>query len=122
MAQIQKFIVVRTKVGYCLCLPITIYEGQPGFNPDGHAPLVVNRQAVRLHPRERAFKKGEISVILETASVELHPFSRIDISRVFTISYKAAVKTVGRVDPGYLPRLEEHLWDGNRLVAAEKNE
>lgn len=114
--KIRRFVVVRTKSGHCLCLPIHTYSGRgtakEGINADDHAPLVLPGQTVQLAPNERPLKKEPLSLIVEDNTVNISPYSRIDFSKIFPVEHNLKVRTIGRIDPAYLARLEEYFRSG----------
>lgn len=107
-----------------MCLPITTYKGQgtskAGVNADDHAALVEKDHEVRFHAQEFRLKRAPIFAKVEDMSMSIHPMSRINFSKVYTIEYNLPVRTVGRVLPSSIEALENYFRES--MGVSEKPE
>lgn len=107
----RMFVVIRQRAQHCLCLPVYTYSQQGtskvGVKPEDHAPLIKEHTELVLHPDEQGSKmQRPIVLILEDATLQWSPLSRINVSKVQSVEYNLKVKTVGRISPDCLADLE----------------
>lgn len=109
--KIRMFVVIRQRSQHCLCLPVYTYSQQgtskAGVKPEDHAPLIKENTELVLHPDEQGTRlQRPIILILEDATLQWSPLSRINLSKVQSVEYNLKVKTVGRISPDCLADLE----------------
>jgi hypothetical protein len=115
--EIRHFVVVRAKAGHCLCVPISTYGGQGTLKhttqpAQDHAVIVVFGDEPQLQPGERELTKQPLKVICEDPTLQkLHPASRINFGKVYTIEYNIRVRTFGRIATESLPLLQKYFVD-----------
>jgi hypothetical protein len=117
--KIRRFVVVRPRAGYCLCLPIQTYSGRgttkPGINPDDHAIIFDHKLKPQKVPGEKELKKKSIGIIVENPELSVSQSSRINFGKVQTVEYNVKVRTIGRVHPSYIELLETYFLLGMGL-------
>ena len=102
-SKIRRFIVIKSMKGHCLCLPVLTYSGRgvtkPGVHAHEHAPLYIEGRRPQLLDEEwdRGLTRKAIAVVPDRRSDELHPVSRLNYAKVYTIEYNVKVCSVGQV-------------------------
>ncbi len=109
------FVVVRAKQGHCLCLPIATYRGRGTLkhtekSAQDHAIIVTFGDEPQLLIDEVQLTKQPLKVKCEDDSQgKLHPSSRINFSKVYTIEYNFKVRTYGRIATESKPLLQRYF-------------
>jgi hypothetical protein len=118
-SEIRHFVVVRAKAGHCLCVPISTYRGQGTLKhtarpAQDHAIIVAFGDEPQLQPGEPELKKRPLKVICEDPTLKkLHPASRINFGKVYTVEYNIKVRTFGRIATESLPLLQQYFLETN---------
>src|SRR5207248_7328375 len=105
------------KAGHCLCVPIATYSGQGTLKhtaqpAQDHAVIVAFDDEPQLQPGELELTKQPLRVICEDPTLQkLHPASRINFAKVYTIEYNIKVRTFGRIAQVSLPLLQKYFSD-----------
>ncbi len=113
--KIRRFVVVRPRPGFCLCLAIHTYQGRattkPGVRPEDHAAVVAEGEAPRLAPGELPLRKDPMFIKVENDSTgTIDPMSRINFAKVYTVEYNVKARNVGRI-------LSDSIWRMDRYFA-----
>lgn len=107
-SRILRMIVVRTRHGYCLCVPISTYQGwgltKPGVNADDHAIAFASGKGPVSLDGEKPTRFEPIEVKLAPGQT-LHEMSRINFAKVYTVEWNVKARDVGMVAPKSLPYL-----------------
>jgi hypothetical protein len=111
-AKLGRFVVIRKKAGHSLCLPIHTYSGRAttkyGVNPNDHTALVRDGYAPFYIDGERLAKKP-LFLKLEDPAIDISPASRVNFGKVTNFDDGIKVRTIGRIVPGSLKRLERYF-------------
>ena len=112
--KIRRFVVIRPRNSYCLCLPIRTYQGKAtskaGVSAQEHAAIVPLGGEAQYHPDEQTLKKTPLYVKIEDASLRIDPMSRLNFAKVSTLEYSSMkVRNVGRVDSQSIKLLEQYF-------------
>lgn len=101
----KRFVVIRQREGYCLCIPINSYQGTgvgrkgiPQKEKRAHAIIYDNKKRVPrlILPGEDVITKKAIAVDLEENHT-LDETSRIHFGKVYTIEWNVKVMRIGQV-------------------------
>ncbi|RYO26263.1 hypothetical protein AA0113_g2793 [Alternaria arborescens] len=120
VVKIRRFVVIRPKNTFCLCLPIQTYGGQattkPGVVPQDHAAIVAENDEVRYLPNEVELTKMPLQIRVENASTgPIDPASRINFAKVYTVEYNVKVWKVGRIIADSVWRLEQYFTECSKI-------
>jgi hypothetical protein len=104
----RRFVIVDTRRGHSICLPILTYGGQGtlkhGIHPEDHAQIFTLRKGAKkappLLPGEQLSKRA-IRVEPISPSHKLHPLSRINYAKLYTVEHNIKVYFIGRVAKRY---------------------
>jgi hypothetical protein len=112
--KIRRFVVIRPKATFCLCLPINTYEGQattkPGVSAQDHAAVVPEGESPRYHANETELQKSAIHIKIENQSTgPVDHMARINFAKVYTVEYNVKVCNVGRIIPDSIWRMDEYF-------------
>jgi hypothetical protein len=117
--KIRRFVVIRNKPTYCLCLSISTYQGRgtskAGVIHDNHAPVIPVDGEVQLHPDEKSFSKEPLRIKIEEPSISIDPMSRINFGKVFTVEYNLKVRNMGRIISESCKKMEEYFVESIKL-------
>ena len=117
--KIRRFVVIRNKPTYCLCLSISTYQGRgtskTGVIHDCHAPVIPVDGEVHLHPDEKSFTKEPLRIKIEDPSISIDPMSRINFGKVFTVEYNLKVRNIGRIISESCKKMEEYFVESIKL-------
>ncbi|PQE22091.1 heterokaryon incompatibility protein [Rutstroemia sp. NJR-2017a BVV2] len=113
-SEIRRFVVIREGKGYSLCLPVHTYGGQgtlkPRLNAEEHAVIYVKGTKPMVQ-KEEEMTVEPFPVIVENFDDNdckvLHPMSRINLGKIYTVEHYSRVLKIGRVDPEHLVRLRQ---------------
>jgi hypothetical protein len=114
--KIRRFVVIRPKATFCLCLPINTYSGQattkPGVAAQDHAAVVPESGEAQYHPKEEKLTKTPMIIIVENASTgPISPMARINFAKVYTVEYNVKVRKVGRIASDSIWRMDEYFTE-----------
>ena len=122
-SETRRFMVVRSKPGHCLCLSVHTYGRQAtakrGLWADEHAAIIPQGGYQVLHPGEPELKKQPIQDKLESTSVFIDAYSRIDFSRIYTVEYNIPVKNIGRILPADMEIFEIYFSQTVNITSLE---
>ncbi|KAL8708496.1 MAG: hypothetical protein Q9220_006654 [cf. Caloplaca sp. 1 TL-2023] len=110
-SQLRRFVVVKAKPRefYCLCVPITTYSGRGAaknnIDKSAHAIIYTGSLPPGTNPEEHGMSKTAIKVLPVGSDVTLHPMSRVNLGKTYSIEMNNKVKEIGRVDPKSLNKL-----------------
>ncbi|PVH81044.1 hypothetical protein DL98DRAFT_417327, partial [Cadophora sp. DSE1049] len=106
--KIRHFVVVREKHGCSLCLALFTHNGQgaakSGIDQDDYAAVFPAGGEPQIAPNERMTKKS-FAIIVEHPRESIHPMSRLNFARVYTVEHNVKVLKVGRIVNEDLARL-----------------
>jgi hypothetical protein len=116
MVKVRRFVVVRPKATFCLCLPIHTYSGQAtskaGVAAQDHAPVVSEGGEVIYHENEAKLTKSPMYIKVEKSSTgPVSPMSRLNFAKVYTVEYNVKVRPIGRLIPDSVWRMEEYFME-----------
>jgi len=103
-SHIKRFVVIRERLGYCLCVPINSYRGTgvgknglPAGEKKAHAIIHDSRYlpSAPILPGEEDLVKNPIAVDIKNKSDTLEPTSRIHFGKIFTIAWNVKVYGIG---------------------------
>lgn len=118
--KIRRFVVIRAKSAYCLCLSISTYQGQgttkAGVAIHDHAPLLPVDGEVLLHPEEEQLTKDPLYIKAEDPSIQIDPMSRINFAKVYTVEYNLKVRKVGRIVSDSVRKMEGYFVEAVKLA------
>lgn len=114
-SSVRRMVVVRKRVGYCICVSINTYGGR-GLqkferrpeDADAHAIIHMAQSEPELLPHERHVKKKPIAVTM-FKNQKLDRASRIDFGKPFTIEYNCRTMQVGEVTRECLSLLDKYF-------------
>ncbi|KAH5155166.1 hypothetical protein HBH69_109510 [Parastagonospora nodorum] len=117
--KIRRFVVIRPKASFCLCLSINTYGGQAttkaGVAIQDHAAVVVEGGEEVLHDGEAKLLNSAIFIRVENeAAPPVDPMSRINFAKVYTLEYNVKVRNVGRIIPDSIWRMDEYFVQSTR--------
>ena len=121
--KIRRFVVIRPKATFCLCLPISTYQGQattkPGVTAQDHAAVVLEGGQPQYHPNEAKLEKSPMFIKVENHSTgQIDPMSRINFAKVYTVEYNVKVRNIGRIIPDSIWRMDEYFAECSRIGGA----
>ncbi|KAG4027280.1 hypothetical protein MFRU_031g00290 [Monilinia fructicola] len=109
---IRRFVVVANGGrGNAICCPIHTYSGRGTSKPNlsdknMHAAAYSHTEEPQLLAEEELMIEP-FPIIVEDAEAKIHPMSRINFSKVYTVEYYVRVCNIGRVDASHIGRLLE---------------
>jgi hypothetical protein len=114
--KIRRFVVIRPKATFCLCLPINTYSGQatskPGVVAQDHVAVVPEGGDVQYHPKEEALTKTPMFIVVEDPSTgPISPMARINFAKVYTVEYNVKVRKVGRIVSDSIWRMDAYFME-----------
>ncbi|CAO2655104.1 Nn.00g101680.m01.CDS01 [Neocucurbitaria sp. VM-36] len=114
LVKIRRFVVIRAKASFCLCLPISTYQGQattkPGVGVQDHAAVVLEGCEAQYHPNETELRKSPMFIKVENQTTgPIDPMSRINFAKVYTVEYNVKVRNVGRFISDSIWRMDEYF-------------
>ncbi|CAN9461435.1 unnamed protein product [Alternaria alternata] len=120
VVKIRRFVVIRPKNTFCLCLPIQTYGGQattkPGVNPQDHAAVVAENDQVKYLPNEAELAKMPLYIKVENASTgPIDPASRINFAKIYTVEYNVKVWKIGRIVTDSVWRMEQYFTECSKI-------
>ncbi|CAN9239027.1 unnamed protein product [Alternaria alternata] len=120
VVKIRRFVVIRPKNTFCLCLPIQTYGGQattkPGVIPQDHAAVVAENDQVKYLPHEAGISKTPLYIKVENASTgPIDPASRINFAKIYTVEYNVKVWKVGRIVSDSVWRMEQYFTECSKI-------
>lgn len=104
-SHIKRFVVIRGRKGYCLCVPINSYRGT-GVGKKQIPPDEKSAHAIIYDSRERAPRPiipGEEDLVKTPIAVDMNPddtlddTSRIHFGKIYTIEWNVKVCEIGRI-------------------------
>lgn len=117
--KIRRFVVIRARATYCLCLSINTYQGQgatkSSVTTQDHAPIVPVDGEVHLHPDEQNLTKSPIRIKTEDASISIDPMARINFGKVYTVEYNLKVRKIGRIISESIRQMEDYFVEAAKL-------
>jgi hypothetical protein len=117
--KIRRFVVIRPRNTYCICLPINTFQGQgttkSTLNVQDHAAVVQVGARMIPHPQEQQLQKQPISVIIEEPGVTIDPMSRVNFAKTYSIEYNVKVRNIGRLNAESVKLMEQYFVEGLRL-------
>ncbi|KAF2181248.1 hypothetical protein K469DRAFT_589579 [Zopfia rhizophila CBS 207.26] len=113
--KVRRFVVVRARSTFCLCIPISTYQGQATTKANvaaqDHAPVVPIGGVAQLHPEEHRLTKSPLYIKVEDPSISIDLMSRINFAKIYTLEYNIRVRNVGRISSTSIKTLEEYFVD-----------
>ncbi|CAN9174364.1 unnamed protein product [Alternaria alternata] len=102
LLKIKRFVVIKPKSTFCLCLSIHTYGGQgttkPGVAAQDHAAVIPEHGQVHYLPQEVELVKKPLSLRVENSSTgPIHRAARINFAKIYTVEYNVKVRKVGRM-------------------------
>lgn len=118
--KIRRFVVIRPRATFCLCLPIHTYQGQattkPGLSIQDHAAVIEEGQEMIAHEEEEDLTKEPLSIKIENPDVgSVDPMSRINFGKVYTVEYNVKVRNIGRIIPSSIHKMDQYFSECFRL-------
>jgi hypothetical protein len=116
MVKIRRFVVVRPKATFCLCLPIHTYSGQgtskPGIAPQDHVAVVPEGGEVCYHENEAKLTKSPVYIKVEdTSTGPVSPMARLNFAKIFTVEYNVKIRPIGRLIPDSIWRMDQYFME-----------
>ena len=120
MVKIRRFVVIRPKSTFCLCLPIHTYNGQattkPGIVAQDHAAVVSEHAKVQYLPRETELVKTPLYIRVENISTgPIDVASRINFAKIYTVEYNVKVRKVGRFVGDSVWRMDQYFAECSKV-------
>jgi hypothetical protein len=120
VVKIRRFVVIRPKSTFCLCLPIHTYNGQattkPGVVAQDHAAVVAENDQVQYLPQEAELAKTPIYIKVENTSTgPIDPASRINFAKIYTVEYNVKVRKVGRIVADSVWRMDQYFAECSKI-------
>ncbi|KAM3067749.1 hypothetical protein ACMFMG_011485 [Clarireedia jacksonii] len=115
-SEIRRFVVIREGKGYSLCSPVHTYGGQgtlkPRLDAEEHAAIYVKGTEPVIREEEKMTVEPFPVIVEDNANNDceaqvLHPMSRINLGKIYTVEHYSRVLKIGRIDPGHLMRLRQ---------------
>jgi hypothetical protein len=110
---IRRMIVVKEGHGFSICIPIATYGGR-GVLKSGltiaevaaHAIVYMKGNLPEPLPEElrRGLNLDPICIIPSSPDQKLHPASRINFGKLYSVEHNVKAMNIGTVDPGSMPR------------------
>ena len=115
--QIRRWVVVRERHGYCVCIPIRTYGNQgvakPGLTTEErkrHAIIYADNVRPWESPHERgAMSKDPIAVTMASTEQKLDQMSRVNFGSPTTIQWNVKAMNIGKVTERSLPALDSYF-------------
>ncbi len=104
-AKVRRLVVVETEHGFCWAIPILTYGNQglakPGLRPAdvaAHARIHMEGSPAQWRPTDpwKLVEKKDVAVRGPPGS-RLHPYSRVNFEKPYTVEYNVKVMNIGRV-------------------------
>lgn len=125
--EIRRFVVVRTKKGatHSICVPISTYQkkgaAKPGLDVDSHAIVWAvweGRQEPGKLPGEEGMTKLPLRMIPDRVpgnaqQEDLHPASRINFGKVYTVEHNVRIFGIGWIDPTHIHLVKSYYRQEN---------
>ena len=98
--------------GCCWCLPLNTYNrkgtGKDGIRPDDYAAVHPVGGKPSVGPEEN-MSKEPFPIKVEDPRETIHPKSRLNFGRVYTVEHNIKVLKVGRIPDEHLARLDRYF-------------
>jgi hypothetical protein len=100
----RRFVVVDSRKGHSMCLPIMTYGGQGtlkyGVHPEDHAPIYSSKREGPCILEGEAMTHRPIRVDVIDPSHKLDPMSRLNYAKIYTVEHNVKVWFIGQVANG----------------------
>lgn len=111
-SKLRIFVVIREMKGCSICLSLFTYHGQgtakKGVQSDDYAAVYASDNTVQLQPAETLIKEP-FPIIVENVSESIHPMSRLNFGRIYTVEHNVKVLKIGRIPDEHHARLTSYL-------------
>jgi hypothetical protein len=99
--KLTRFVVVKPKSGYSVCLRVSTYTGKGttkyDANAKDHAAIIPAGGTFTSHLQGEDMIKSPIEVKIENEAVTIDPMSRINFAKPYTVEHNLLILNVGRV-------------------------
>lgn len=99
--KLTRFVVVKPKPGYSVCLRVSTYTGKGttkyDANAKDHAAIIPVGGTFTPHLQGEYMIKSPIEVKIENEAVTIDPMSRINFAKPYTVEHNLLILNVGRV-------------------------
>ncbi|KAG4435146.1 hypothetical protein IFR05_009378 [Cadophora sp. M221] len=102
--KVRRFVVIDTRKGHSICLPILTYGRQAtlknGAHGEDHAAVYSNHHKTSGPTilSEESMTKEPIKIDIRLGSEKLDPLSRLNYAKVYTVEHNVEVNFIGRVN------------------------
>jgi uncharacterized protein DUF6590 len=79
--------------------------GKSGVDPSTHAVIFMKDSTPTTGQREPKMAKKPIAMVPVSRHKKLHPMSRINFAKIYTVEHNMKVKHIGEIDEEYMHRL-----------------
>ncbi|KAG4420845.1 hypothetical protein IFR04_006027 [Cadophora malorum] len=106
--KVRRFVVIDTRNGHSICLPILTYGGKAtlkkGAHPEDHAAVYSSSGGATILSKEK-MKKKSVKIDVRLPSDKLDPLSRLNYAKVYTVEHNVKVNFIGQVNRHYEQRV-----------------
>jgi hypothetical protein len=100
----RRFVIVSTRKGHSICLPIMTYGGQGtlkyGVHPEDHAAIYTKHDGPVILEGEK-MENVPIRVDVIDQSHKLDPMSRLNYAKLYTVEHNVKVFFIGKIAKNY---------------------
>jgi len=109
-SHIRRMVVVQEQRGCSWCLPIHTYgrrgSGKPGIDLEAHAIIHMEGEPPERTEMDAGIVKEPLEVKPDSRREKLHPLSRLNFSKVYTVEHNVKVKSIGRISKQSMPNFK----------------
>lgn len=109
---IRRMVVVKAAHGFSMCVPIVTYNGRgllkPGLSKEdisSHVAIYMDNTELHIDPMEPKMSIPPIAIQPSRPDQKLHPYSRVNLNKVYSVEHSVKCMNVGRVARESLPQL-----------------
>jgi hypothetical protein len=118
----RRFVIVDTRKGHSICLPILTYGGQGtlkyGVHPEDHAPIYSSRRDGPCLLEGEQPGKEAIRVEVIDLSHKLDPMSRLNYAKLYTVEHNVKVFFIGKIAKSSEQKVVDAYNDVHRPLPA----
>jgi hypothetical protein len=105
----RRFVIVDTRKGHSICLPIMTYGGQGtlkyGVHPEDHAAIYSSKRDGPYIPDQENLTNEAIRVEVIDPTHKLDPMSRLNYAKLYTVEHNVKVFFIGKVAKNFEQKL-----------------
>jgi hypothetical protein len=122
----RRFVIVDTRTGHSLCLPIMTYGRQGtlkyGVHPQDHAAIYSSGREGPLVLDNEDLGQPPIRVNVIDVSHKLDPTSRLNYAKIYTVEHNVKVYFIGKVASGFEQRFVDSYNNTHQPIPSRPNQ